>query len=60
MSVIDKPDVKGSGCQFCRKCFRLDNVYTGFNGPPNMPDYNLGAGGVVCWPVGLPALQRRK
>ncbi|MBK8329202.1 MAG: T9SS type A sorting domain-containing protein [Bacteroidetes bacterium] len=51
MSVIDKPDVKGSGCQFCRKCFRLDNVYTGFNGPPNMPDYTLGASGQVCWPL---------
>jgi len=53
MSVIDKPDIKGGGCQFCRKCFRLDtNLVIGMNAPPNMPDYNLGASGVVCWPLG--------
>jgi hypothetical protein len=50
-SVIDKPDIKGVGCQFCRKCLRLDNVYCGFTAPPNMPDYTLGASGAVCWPV---------
>lgn len=52
MSVIDKPDIKGVGCQFCRKCFRLDtNVLFGMTSPPNMPDYNLGASGQVCWPL---------
>ncbi len=52
-SVIDKPDIKGVGCQFCRKCFRLDtNVIFGMTSPPNMPDYNLGASGQVCWPLG--------
>ena len=51
-SVIDKPDIKGVGCQFCRKCFRLDtNVIFGMTSPPNMPDYNLGPSGQVCWPV---------
>ncbi len=52
-SVIDKPDIKGVGCQFCRKCFRLDtNVIFGMTSPPNMPDYNLAASGQVCWPLG--------
>jgi hypothetical protein len=52
MSVIDKPDIKGIGCQFCRKCFRLDDTtYMGFGAPPDMPDFNLGASGQVCWPL---------
>ena len=53
MSVIDKPDIKGIGCQFCRKCFRLDtnNISVAITCPPNMPDYNLGASGQPCWPV---------
>ncbi len=53
MSVIDKPNIKGIGCQFCRKCFRLDTaVIFAMKSPPNMPDYNLGASGQVCWPLG--------
>lgn len=49
MSVIDKPDIKGVGCSFCRKCFRLDDTtYMGFGAPPDMPDFNLGASGQVC------------
>jgi hypothetical protein len=57
MSVIDKPDIKGAGSQFCRKCFRLSDTAgfyvtgVGFTSPPNMPDYNLGPSGQVCWPV---------
>ncbi|MBL7753979.1 MAG: T9SS type A sorting domain-containing protein, partial [Chitinophagaceae bacterium] len=52
MSVIDKPDIKGVGCSFCRKCFRLDDTtYMGFGAPPDMPDFNLGASGQVCWPL---------
>jgi hypothetical protein len=52
MSVIDKPDIKGVGCQFCRKCFRLDDTtFMGFGAPPDMPDFNLGASGQVCWPL---------
>ena len=53
-SVIDYPDVKGVGCGFCRKCFRLDsNVNFGITAPPNMPDYSLGADlSKVCWPLG--------
>jgi hypothetical protein len=52
MSAINKPDIKGVGCQFCRKCFRLDtNIVIGMTAPPNMPDYTLGASGQVCWPL---------
>jgi hypothetical protein len=52
MSVIDKPDIKGVGCQFCRKCFRLDDTtQMAFGAPPTMPDFNLGASGQVCWPL---------
>nr|MBP6315465.1 T9SS type A sorting domain-containing protein [Chitinophagaceae bacterium] len=53
MSVIDMPDIKGIGCQFCRKCLRSNtNLAFGLTAPPNMPDYNLGASGQVCWPLG--------
>ena len=52
MSVIDKPDIKGVGCQFCRKCFRLDDTtYMGFGAPPDMPDFTLGGTGQPCWPL---------
>ena len=43
MSVIDYPDLKGAACGFCRKCFRVDNAIGGLHGPPNVPDFNLGA-----------------
>ena len=51
MSRIDNPDVKGTGCNFCPRCLRLDslgaNAYVGT--PPCMPDYGLGA--KICWPL---------
>ncbi len=52
-SAIDYPDIKGVGCGFCRKCFRLDsNVNFGITAPPNMPNYTLGADlSKVCWPL---------
>jgi len=51
-SVIDSPDVKGSGCSFCRKCFRVDSAFGGLTTPPNMPDYTLGADtSKPCWPL---------
>jgi hypothetical protein len=55
-SVINKPDIKGVGCEFCRKCVRLTDTIGlgngwGYTSPPNMPDYTLGASGVVCWPL---------
>jgi hypothetical protein len=50
MSVIDNPDVKGIGCNFCPRCLRLDslgtNAYVGT--PPCMPNYSLGAR--ECYP----------
>jgi hypothetical protein len=52
-SVIDYPDLKGSACGFCRKCFRVDNALGGLNSPPNVPDFNLGADVSLlpCWPL---------
>jgi hypothetical protein len=56
MSVIDNPDVKGIGCNFCRKCLRVDslgaNAYLGT--PPCMPNYSLGA--KPCWPLDTPVV----
>ncbi|MBK6331153.1 MAG: hypothetical protein IPF62_11815 [Bacteroidetes bacterium] len=49
MSVINNPDIKGAGCNFCPRCLRLDTV--GIAGtPPCMPNYSLGA--QTCWPLG--------
>lgn len=49
-SVIDNPDLKGVGCNFCRKCLRLDTLSWGYIGvPPCMPNYGLGA--KTCWPL---------
>ena len=50
MSVIDNPDIKGIGCNFCPRCLRLDTL-SGFvraRTPPCMPNYSLGA--KVCYP----------
>jgi hypothetical protein len=53
MSVIDNPDVKGVGCNFCKKCLRVDSLgasaYLGT--PPCMPNYSLGA--KLCYPEGI-------
>ncbi len=53
MSVIENPDVKGAGCNFCRLCVRFDStIYpTYVVGPPNMPNYDLGVL-EPCWPLG--------
>ncbi|MBK8144717.1 MAG: T9SS type A sorting domain-containing protein [Bacteroidetes bacterium] len=49
-NVINKPNIKGAGCDFCQFC--LD--FSAFNGastsPPNMPDFNLGPL-LPCWPL---------
>jgi len=50
MSTIDNPDIKGSGCNFCRKCLRIKAVNAWFSTPPCMPNYNLSGNG--CWPDG--------
>jgi hypothetical protein len=49
MSVIENPDIKGIGCNFCPRCFRFSEIGTGT--PPCMPNYSLGA--KVCYPEGL-------
>jgi hypothetical protein len=53
MSVIDSPDIKGAGCNFCPRCLRLDslgaNAFVGT--PPCMPNYGLGA--KTCWPLDI-------
>lgn len=52
-STIDSPNNKGVSCNFCRKCFRINNIQDGLTAPPNMPDYDLGPElGVTCWPLG--------
>jgi Secretion system C-terminal sorting domain len=52
-SVIDNPDIKGIGCNFCRKCLRFNDFWFGLNSPANMPDFNLGADSSGCWPVSI-------
>ena len=53
MSRIDNPNVKGSGCDFCPRCLRLDTLSTSQGNfsvgtPPCMPNYSLGA--KLCYP----------
>ena len=61
MSVIDKPDVKGVGCSFCRKCFRLDDTtYMGFGAPPDMPDFTIGTSNTTCWPLATPSIENNR
>ena len=52
MSVINNPNVKGLGCNFCPKCLRFPNhpPYIGgyVSTPPNMPNYKLGATNPPC------------
>jgi hypothetical protein len=50
MSYIDKPNVKGLGCQFMPQ--GLWQPYTNLKSPPNMPNYGLGKDTTqVCWPL---------
>jgi hypothetical protein len=53
MSVINNPDVKGAGCNFCPRCLRLDSlgIYTAAGTPPCMPNYSLGKDS--CYPLGV-------
>jgi len=55
MSVINSPNVKGAGCDFCPRCLRFPypNI-AGASCPPNMPNYELGAD-LPCWPLSLPS-----
>jgi hypothetical protein len=53
MSVINKPNKKGLASEFCPRCLRFDTVYNypGIGGPPNMPNYAMGADSSSCWPL---------
>ncbi len=51
MSVIENPDVKGVGCNFCAQCFIFPGV--GASCPPCMPNYDLGEDSSICWAVGV-------
>jgi hypothetical protein len=54
MSYIDKPNVKGLGCNF--KPQGLWQPYTNLRTPPNMPNYGLGADSALlvgCEPVSI-------
>lgn len=61
MSVINYPDRKGTLSQFCPKCMRYPqfrfsatHIGGGVAGPPNQPNYALGAAvGPDCNSVGL-------
>ncbi|MGI9192201.1 MAG: T9SS type A sorting domain-containing protein, partial [Chitinophagaceae bacterium] len=49
-SYIDKPNVKGLGCNFMSQ--GLWQPYTNLRKPPNMPNYGLGADtSKTCWPL---------
>lgn len=50
MSVINSPDINGTGCNFCPRCFRFpplhyqgNEYYVGVTQPPCMPNYKLGS-----------------
>jgi len=56
MSVIDNPNVKGVGCNFCPKCLQFGTI--GAKNPPCMPNYELGKDSALlvgCTPVSLPS-----
>jgi len=51
-NVINKPNIKGAGCEFCQFCLDfsfLNNVAS--TSPPNMPDFNMGPKPGPCWPL---------
>jgi len=51
LSVINSPDIKFN-CDFCPNCLRSKSNWGYFSTPPNMPNYELGATGQPCWPLG--------
>ena len=50
-SLINKPNLKGLACDFCRKCLRYDLPDMHTCAPSNMPDFTLGADSSGCWPL---------
>jgi hypothetical protein len=58
MSIIENPDVKGAGCNFCPRCLRLDTLVNGYiSTPPCMPNYSLGA--QDCWSLATSQLPNK-
>jgi hypothetical protein len=54
MIVINKPNKKGLAAEFCPRCLRFDTIlpyYVSIGGPPNMPNYPMGADSSSCWPL---------
>ena len=49
-SVIDKPNIKGAGCDFCRKCLRMDTTQWYTQSFANMPNFNMPKK-EPCWPL---------
>jgi hypothetical protein len=51
MSYIDKPNIRGLGCDFVPQ--GVWQPYTNLMDPPNMPNYGLGVDTAHgCWPLG--------
>jgi hypothetical protein len=51
MSYIDKPNIRGLGCDFVPQ--GVWQPYTNLLSPPNMPNYGLGVDTAHgCWPLG--------
>jgi hypothetical protein len=50
-SVINKPNLKGAACEFCRFCLRYDVPNAHTLAPNNMPDFLLGLDSTSCWPL---------
>jgi hypothetical protein len=48
-SIINNPDIKGAGCNFCPNCLQFPKI--GASMPPCMPNYALGAD-LPCWSLG--------
>jgi hypothetical protein len=49
-SVIDKPNIKGALCDFCRKCLRMDTTQWYTKSFANMPNFNMPKK-EPCWPL---------
>jgi hypothetical protein len=54
-NVIENPDLKGAGCNWCNRCLTFSNA--GASCPPNIINYNLGALEHPCWPLAISTVQ---
>jgi len=50
-NVINKPNIKGAGCEFCQFCLDFYAFGGASTSPPNMPDFNMGPRPGPCWPL---------